>query len=239
MIIILYHTKGDFMRLHQYLKDRFYLTKSEVDKFNNAHIKVNGYQKWLSYIIKENDVITYDDKEIDKIHKDIVYILLNKPRGVECTNDRTKENNIRDFINYKDRIYPIGRLDKDSCGLILLSNDGTIFNKILDSKNHVEKEYLVKLDKDYDKSFLEKMSSGVPILGKITKPCKTEYVDSNTFKITLTEGMNRQIRRMTWYFGYKVIYLERIRIGTLNNKLKDGQYIYLDKKDIDNLIKNI
>ena len=230
------------MRLHQFLKDRFKLCKSEVKDFNIEHnVKVNGIpNKWLSYILKPNDVIEVDGEEVEIITTKKVYLLLNKPVGIVCTNDKTIPNNLREFVNYEERIFPIGRLDKDSCGIILLTNDGKIFNKILDSKNHVEKEYLLKVDHPINDIFLNLMSRGVPILGKVTKPCKMEYVSPCEFKITLHEGMNRQIRRMCKFFGYKVISLERIRIGHITgNGLKRGEYKELDYNEIEKLLEDL
>lgn len=229
------------MRLHQFLKDRFRLCKSEVQDFNHNHnVMVNGIpDKWLSYILKPNDIISVDGKVYDIIKDEKVYLLFNKPVGVTCTNDRNVENNIRDFLNYEKRIFPVGRLDKDSCGLLILTNDGKIFNQILDSKNHIEKEYLLKVDHPINNIFLDLMSRGVPILGKVTKPCKMEYVGPCEFKITLQEGMNRQIRRMCKFFGYKVISLQRIRIGNLylENDLKEGSFKELLPEQIESLLE--
>lgn len=229
------------MRLHQFLKDRFRLCKSEVQDFNHNHnVTVNGIpDKWLSYILKPNDIISVDGKVYDIIKDEKVYLLFNKPVGVTCTNDRNVENNIRDFLNYEKRIFPVGRLDKDSCGLLILTNDGKIFNQILDSKNHIEKEYLLKVDHPINNIFLDLMSRGVPILGKVTKPCKMEYVGPCEFKITLQEGMNRQIRRMCKFFGYKVISLQRIRIGNLylENDLKEGSFKELLPEQIESLLE--
>lgn len=229
------------MRLHQFLKDRFRLCKSEVQDFNHNHnVTVNGIpDKWLSYILKPNDIISVDGKVYDIIKDEKVYLLFNKPVGVTCTNDRNVENNIRDFLNYEKRIFPVGRLDKDSCGLLILTNDGKIFNQILDSKNHIEKEYLLKVDHPINNIFLDLMSRGVPILGKVTKPCKMEYVGPCEFKITLQEGMNRQIRRMCKFFGYKVISLQRIRIGNLylENDLREGSFKELLPEQIESLLE--
>lgn len=228
------------MRLHQFLKDQFKLCKSEVQQFNIDHnVKVNGIpNKWLSYILKPNDVIEVDGDVCKIMTSSKVYLLLNKPVGVVCTNDKGINGNLRDFVNYPERIFPIGRLDKDSCGIIILTNDGKIFNKILESKNHVEKEYLLHVDHPINKIFLDLMSRGVPCLGKITKPCKMEYVSPCEFKITLHEGMNRQIRRMCKFFGYKVISLERIRIGNIyTDGLPRGEYRTLKEEEIEELVK--
>lgn len=227
------------MRLHQFLKDTFRLCKSEVQEFNISHnVKVNGIpNKWLSYIIKPLDVIEVDGKVYEIKEEENVYLLLNKPVGITCTNDRNTPSNLRDYVNYDKRIFPIGRLDKDSCGIIILTDDGKIFNKILDSNNHIEKEYLLKVDHPINDIFLNLMSKGVPILGKVTKPCKMEYVSDCEFKITLKEGMNRQIRRMCKFFGYRVISLQRIRIGNLYiDNLEEGTYRVITQKEIEDLL---
>lgn len=228
------------MRLHQFLKDQFRLCKSEVQSFNHDHnVMVNGIpDKWLSYIIKPNDVISVDGKIYEIKKEENVYLLLNKPVGITCTNDRNVDNNLRDYVNFDKRIFPVGRLDKDSCGIIILTNDGKIFNQILDQNNHIEKEYLLHVDHPINNIFLDLMSRGVPILSRVTKPCKMEYVSPCEFKITLQEGMNRQIRRMCKFFGYRVISLQRIRIGHLViDNLAEGQFRYLTSDEIAKLLE--
>lgn len=228
------------MRLHQFLKDQFRLCKSEVQSFNHDHnVMVNGIpDKWLSYIIKPNDVISVDGKIYEIKKEENVYLLLNKPVGITCTNDRNVDNNLRDYVNFDKRIFPVGRLDKDSCGIIILTNDGKIFNQILDQNNHIEKEYLLHVDHPINNIFLDLMSRGVPILNSVTKPCKMEYVSPCEFKITLQEGMNRQIRRMCKFFGYRVISLQRIRIGHLViDNLAEGQFRYLTSDEIAKLLE--
>lgn len=228
------------MRLHQFLKDQFRLCKSEVQSFNHDHnVMVNGIpDKWLSYIIKPNDVISVDGKIYEIKKEENVYLLLNKPVGITCTNDRNVDNNLRDYVNFDKRIFPVGRLDKDSCGIIILTNDGKIFNQILDQNNHIEKEYLLHVDHPINNIFLDLMSRSVPILNRVTKPCKMEYVSPCEFKITLQEGMNRQIRRMCKFFGYRVISLQRIRIGHLViDNLAEGQFRYLTSDEIAKLLE--
>lgn len=228
------------MRLYQFLKDQYKLTKCEVEDFNiSHHVRVNGIEgKWLSYILKPDDVIEVDGKVVKVISNKKIYLLLNKPCGIVCTNDKSVPNNIREFVNYEERIFSIGRLDKDSCGLIILTNDGSLFNTILDENNHIEKEYLVRLERPYDENFLESMSKGVPCLSKITKPCTLYKVDDTTFRIILKEGMNRQIRRMAKYFGYQVVYLRRIRIGdVMDDTLEEGKYRHLTDIEVNNLLK--
>lgn len=228
------------MRLHQFLKDQYNLCKSEVELFNIEHnVKVNGIpNKWLSYILKPDDVVEVDGKIAKVISNEKVYLLLNKPEGIVCTNDKTVKNNIRDFVSYPERIFTIGRLDKDSCGIIILTNDGAIFNKVLDKDTHVEKEYLLEVDHPINDIFLDLMSRGVPCKGKITKPCKLKQVSHSSFTITLREGMNRQIRRMCKFFGYRVKLLKRIRIGNvcLDDNLKEGTWRYLTDSEIKYLL---
>lgn len=166
-----------------------------------------------------------------------VYIALNKPVGITSTTERDIEGNIVDFINYPERIFPIGRLDKDSEGLILLTNNGDIVNEILRSENEHEKEYVVTVDRAATEIFLKGMASGVRILGTVTKPCKVQRVNANTFRITLTQGLNRQIRRMCSFFGYKVVRLQRVRIINITLAgLKTGQWRELSPAEVRGLL---
>ena len=165
---------------------------------------------------------------------------MNKPIGIVCTTDtRVEKDNIIDFINYPERIFPIGRLDKPSSGLILLTNDGDIVNKILRTEHNHEKEYLVKVDKPLSQTIIDRMSKGVPILDTITKECKIKKSGRNEFKIILTQGLNRQIRRMCEYFNYKVVSLERIRIMNIKLDVTVGEYRELTKEEINSLNKLI
>ena len=154
-----------------------------------------------------------------------IYLAFNKPRGIVCTTDQKREkNNIIDFINYPSRVFPIGRLDKMSEGLIFLTNDGDIVNKILRAKNNHEKEYIVEVNKPITEEFTKLMSSGVPVLDTVTKKCSVKKTGKKTFKIILTQGLNRQIRRMCEYFGYKVTQLQRIRIMNISLDIPVGEY---------------
>ena len=156
--------------------------------------------------------------------------------GIVCTTDtRVEKNNIIDFINYPTRIFPIGRLDKDSEGLIFLTDDGDIVNKILRSSNNHEKEYIVTIDKTISQTFIKRMSEGVPILDTITKPCKIQKLSRNSFRITLTQGLNRQIRRMCEYLNYKVESLQRVRIMNIHLKSKVGSYRDLTQEELKTL----
>ena len=162
-----------------------------------------------------------------------VYLAFNKPKGIVCTTDtRVEKNNIIDYINYPSRIFPIGRLDKASEGLIFLTNDGDIVNKILRARNNHEKEYLVTVNKPITTSFIKKMSEGVPILDTVTRPCVVESIDKFTFKIILTQGLNRQIRRMCEYFDYDVRRLQRVRIMNVSLDLPIGKWRSLSEKEL-------
>ena len=191
--------------------------------------------------VKESADVKVDGKSIKKVDE-LVYIALNKPVGITCTTEKKVKGNIVDFVNHKKRIFPIGRLDKDSQGLILLTNDGDVVNKILRAGNNHEKEYIVTVDKPIDEKFIKSMSSGVKILGTITKKCIVTKENKNTFRIILTQGMNRQIRRMCEALGYNVVKLNRIRIMNINiERLKIGEWRNLTSKELkglNNLISN-
>ena len=165
-----------------------------------------------------------------------VYLAFNKPRGIVCTTDtRVEKDNIIDFINYPKRIFPVGRLDKSSEGLIFLTNDGEIVNKILRARNHHEKEYIVSVNKPITKDFINKMSNGVPILDTVTKKCFIKQTHKNQFRIILTQGLNRQIRRMCEYLGYRVRSLKRVRIMNVKLDLKVGKWRYLKPDELNTL----
>ena len=178
-----------------------------------------------------------DNKEL-KVENKLIYIALNKPRGITCTTEKKIKGNIVDFINHEKRIFPIGRLDKDSEGLIFLTNDGDIVNKILRAGNNHEKEYIVTVNKNINDKFVRGMANGVPVLDTITKKCYVEKLGKNKFKIVLTQGLNRQIRRMCAYFGYNVIKLERVRIMNVKlDNLKTGSWRYLSEKELKEIIR--
>ena len=182
--------------------------------------------------IVEGDVVKVDGKSVVKKDEKAVYLVLNKPRGIVCTTDtRVEKDNIIDFLNYPKRIFPIGRLDKASEGLILLTNDGDIVNKILRARNNHEKEYIVQVNKPIDKDFVKKMSQGVPILDTVTRPCKVEQLSRVRFKIILTQGLNRQIRRMCEYLGYHVQQLKRVRIMNIHLDLPNGKFREMTKEE--------
>ncbi|WP_027631495.1 pseudouridine synthase [Clostridium hydrogeniformans] len=199
------------MRINKLLSNYGICSRRETNRFvEENRIKVNGEPCIKGQWVEEEDIILLDNQPIKKKHK--VYILLNKPVGVTCTSAKEVENNIIDFINYPEYIFPVGRLDKESQGLILMTNDGELSNKILQSENHYEKEYIVTLNKPFDDLFIEGMSKGVEICNVRTRPCRVTRISEDTFSIILTQGLNKQIRRMSKTFGYTVIRLERIRI---------------------------
>ncbi len=222
------------VRLNKYMSEIGYCSRRAADTLiEEGRIKVNGILPELGTKVNIDDQIAVDDKIIQSQRKQGVYIALNKPRGIVCTTDTKRErNNIVDFINYPERIFPIGRLDKDSEGLILLTNDGDIVNLVLRARYNHEKEYIVKVDMPITESFLTQMRSGVPILETVTAPCEVEQLSRFEFKIILTQGLNRQIRRMCEYCGYTVKRLKRIRIMHINLDTPLGQYRYLTAEEV-------
>lgn len=219
------------MRINKLLSNYGICSRKEANRIiEDKRIIVNGVLCEKGQWVEEYDDILLDGEPIKK--KKRIYIVLYKPVGITCTLARDVKDNILDFLNYPDYIFPVGRLDKNSEGLILMTNDGELANKILGSENNHEKEYIVTLDKDFDDEFIKSMESGVSILGKITKPCKVYRVNSNTYRIILTEGLNRQIRRMSKAFGFNVIKLKRIRIMNINLDVNNGEWRYLTEEEI-------
>ncbi len=200
------------MRLNKYLAETGVCSRREADQWIEAgRVTVNGTRAVLGTPVAEGDEVLLDGQPLRSRPRK-VYIALNKPVGVECTTDRDVPGNIVDFVAHRERIFPIGRLDKDSEGLILLTNDGDIVNTILRAENEHEKEYVVAVDRPLTPAFLSGMAGGVPILDTVTNPCRISQVGKNTFRIVLTQGLNRQIRRMCEHFGYTVRRLQRVRI---------------------------
>lgn len=212
-------------RINKAISDTGFCSRREADSFiEKGRVKINGIVALMGQKVTEADEIMVDGKIISN-KPPVVYIALNKPRGIECTTNQRTPNNIIDFVHHKERIFPVGRLDKDSEGLILLTNDGDIVNKILRARNHHEKEYIVTVNKPITEDFLRKMGNGVPILDTVTRKSFVEKLDDTTFRIILTQGLNRQIRRMTEYLGYRVVFLRRIRIMNIKlDNLKLGSY---------------
>ncbi|WP_416197089.1 MAG: Pseudouridine synthase [Sporanaerobacter sp.] len=227
------------MRLNNFISSTGLCSRREADEMiKQKKVKVNGQIAELGYVVKPDDKVEVNGKVLEE-KKDHVYIALNKPVGITCTTERHVEGNIIDFVNYPERIFPIGRLDKDSEGLILLTSDGSIVNEILREENNHEKEYIVMVNKKITSSFIKNMSRGVKIYNPvkneytITKSCKVFKINDRTFKIILSQGLNRQIRRMCNQLGYKVISLKRIRI--MNISLKDlpvGKWRYLTEEEL-------
>ncbi|MGL5243989.1 MAG: pseudouridine synthase [Sarcina sp.] len=204
------------MRINKLLSNLGICSRKEANRIiEEKRIMVNGEICIPGQWVEETDVILMDNKPLPK--NDKVYIALNKPVGITCTAAKNVKDNIIDYMNYPQYIFPVGRLDKASQGLIILTNDGELANKILEADNNHEKEYIVTVNKDFDNIFIDKMCKGVDIGDCKTRPCVVEKINSNTFKIILTQGLNRQIRRMSKTLGYEVIRLERIRI--LNIKI--------------------
>ncbi|RNB78209.1 23S rRNA pseudouridine(2604) synthase RluF [Brevibacillus panacihumi] len=228
------------MRINKYISESGICSRRESDKWIEAkRVTINGVIAQLGSTVSEGDDVRVDGKPIST-KKKAVYIALNKPVGITCTTELHVKGNIIDFVNHPERIFPIGRLDKDSQGLILLTNDGDIVNKILRAENNHDKEYIVTVDKPITPAFLQGMSSGVRILGTITKPCTVTKISERVFRIILTQGLNRQIRRMCAAFGYQVRKLERIRIMNIHlDGLKLGQWRDLTAKELNELQKNL
>ena len=226
-------------RINKFLSEVGYCSRRQADALiDQGRVYVNRKPALMGMKVLEEDMIEIDGEKINQSKKKKIFIALNKPRGVVCTtNAGVEENNIIDFLKFPERVFPIGRLDKSTTGLILLTNDGETANRILKTANNNEKEYLVKVNRPIPESILKKMSEGVPMLGKITKKCTVEKVKTNQFKITLTQGLNRQIRRMCDYFDYKVVSLQRIRIMNIKLDLPEGKFRLLDNQEIKGLKK--
>lgn len=224
-------------RINKYLSEIGYCSRREADRLiADGRVLVNGEPVEMGLKVNAEDKIVVNGEAISNPKNKLVYIAFNKPKGIVCTTDtRVEKDNIIDYINYSKRIFPIGRLDKASEGLIFLTNDGDIVNKILRARNNHEKEYIVTVNKPITKEFLHKMSNGVPILDTVTKKCFVKQTHKNEFKIILTQGLNRQIRRMCEYLDYRVIELTRVRIMNVNLDLKVGKWRYLSAKEFKDL----
>ena len=225
------------MRINKYLSQIGICSRREADKLvDSRRVKVNNEIAILGTKIKEGDKITIDNKLIKPQKKKTILIAFYKPRGIVCTtNSLIEKNNIIDYINFPERIFPVGRLDKLSEGLILLTNEGSLVNKILRSRNNKEKEYLVEVNKNITTDFVRQMSNGIPVLNTVTKNCKLVKVSSTTFKIILTQGLNRQIRRMCEFLGYKVISLKRIRIMNIKLDVEIGKWRHLSSHELNSI----
>ncbi len=223
-------------RLNKAISETGFCSRRAADKLiEEGRVKVNGGEVVLGLRINLEDKITVDGRLITKEVENI-YLLFNKPIGITCTTDLAIEGNIVDYINYPERIFPIGRLDKPSEGLIFMTNDGDIVNKVLRAGNNHDKEYIVKVDKRISASFISKMANGIPILDTVTQKCTVSKIDDYTFQIILIQGLNRQIRRMCNYLGYEVRKLKRVRImNILLDDLKVGEYRNFTKQEFSEL----
>ncbi|BCN31692.1 23S rRNA pseudouridine(2604) synthase RluF [Anaeromicropila herbilytica] len=228
------------VRLNKYLSEAGVCSRREADRLiEEGKVLIDGNVATTGDRVQPHQNITVNGKPVVKEEKQIL-IAFNKPRGIVCTTEKKEPNNIVDYIDFGKRIYPIGRLDKESEGLILLTNNGEIVNKILRGSNNHEKEYIVKVNKPISRQFLRGMISGVPILDTVTKPCEITTLDRYTFQIIITQGLNRQIRRMCEYFGYKVLELKRVRIMNIKlGRLNLGGYRNVTELEYEELMELI
>jgi len=234
------------MRINVYISSTGYCSRREADRLiKDGRVMIDGETASLGMEVNEENVVKVDNTVIGKRPKRI-YLAFNKPKGIISTTDQNIPNNIITYLNYPERIFPIGRLDKDTSGLILLTNDGMIVNKILRSENNHDKEYIIEVDKPYDEDFVKKMTTGVEIYNPVqhvlvkTKPANLKRINNKTFNLIITQGLNLQIRRMCKQLGYNVVNLKRIRIININiNDLKIGEWRYLSDKEVDELMKTI
>ncbi|ELS8949673.1 23S rRNA pseudouridine(2604) synthase RluF [Vibrio fluvialis] len=220
-------------RLNKYISETGFCSRREADKLiEQGRVTINGQLPEMGTKVTDNDEVCIDDKPVRSKEKP-VYIALNKPTGITCTTERDIPGNIVDFIGHHKRIFPIGRLDKPSDGLIFLTNDGDIVNKILRAGNNHEKEYVVRVDKPVTPDFIKQMSSGVNILDTVTLPCKVTQETKFSFRIVLTQGLNRQIRRMCEALGYEVFKLRRVRIMNISlDGIPNGKWRYLTDAEV-------
>ena len=230
------------IRINKFLSRSGYCSRREADGLvKQERILINGKMATMGQQVSPKDQILVDGEILqNKPNKRKIYLAFHKPKGIVCTTDtRVEKDNIIDFINYPKRIFPIGRLDKMSEGLILMTNDGDIVNKILRARNQHEKEYVVTVNKPVTADFIKNMAAGIPLLDTVTRPCIIQQTHKKKFKIILTQGLNRQIRRMCEYLDYRVVYLKRIRIMDLNLDLPVGEYRNLKSEELNLLYKKL
>lgn len=240
------HEAKESLRLNKYISDSGYCSRREADRLIDAgKVTVDGELAPIGLRVLPGQEVAVNGKVV-RVRQEKVYIALNKPAGITCTTDQAIEGNLTDFMNYREKIFPIGRLDKDSTGLLLMTSDGDIVNKILRVENGHDKEYQVMVDKKFDQKFLDKMTSGVEIYNpvadrqQVTKPCEIEPIGAKSFNLTLQQGLNRQIRRMCEALGYNVINLKRRRIMSVElGNLAEGQWRYLTKAELESINKAI
>lgn len=224
-------------RINKYLSEVGYCSRRAADKLiTQERVTINGKVPEMGTKVVPGDVVQVDGESVSGPKTKAVYLAFNKPVGIVCTTDTgVEKDNIIDFINYPSRIFPIGRLDKASEGLIFLTNDGDIVNKILRARNNHEKEYVVTVDKAITTTFLQKMRNGIPILDTVTRACEVHQVSTYQFRIILTQGLNRQIRRMCEFLDYRVKRLKRIRIMNVNLDLPPGKWRDLTQEELDKI----
>lgn len=224
------------IRINKFLSESGFCSRREADRLiEQGRVTINGIVPEMGTKIGSNDEVRVNGTLIQEKKEDRIYLAFNKPPGIECTTNLDVRDNIIDYINYPERVFPIGRLDKGSEGLIFLTNDGDIVNKILRARNNHEKEYIVTVNKAVTERFIQRMSDGIPILDTITRKCKVEQVSKNIFRIVLTQGLNRQIRRMCEYLDYEVVALKRTRIINISLDVPVGEYRLLTAKEITDL----
>ena len=233
--------EGGLKRINKYLSEVGYCSRRAADKLiEQNRVTINGNVPELGTKVAPGDQVTIDGTLVTPTKEEFVYLAFNKPIGIVCTTDtRLEKDNIIDFINYPKRIFPIGRLDKPSEGLIFMTNDGDIVNKILRARNNHEKEYIVSVNKPINDQFIKRMRNGIPVLDTVTRKCTVERLGKNKFRIILTQGLNRQIRRMCEYLGYSVVTLKRERIMNVNLDVPAGAWRDLtaqEMKEINRLI---
>lgn len=230
-------SEQELTRINKYLSEVGHCSRRAADKLiEEGRVTINGKVPEMGTKVSPNDDVCVDGISVVEKTKKRIYIAFNKPVGVVCTTDNRREkNNIIDFINYPERIFPIGRLDKPSEGLIFLTDDGDIVNKILRARNNHEKEYIVSVNRPVTKSFIQKMASGIPILETVTKKCEVEQTGKFEFRIVLTQGLNRQIRRMCEFCGYEVTTLKRVRIMNVSLDIPVGEWRYISDEEMNEL----
>ena len=229
----------DKKRINKYLSEVGFCSRRKADDYiSDGRVYINGQPALLGSKVNIEDEISVDGEIIQYKDKKKVYIAFNKPVGIECTGNHKVKDNIIDYIKHKERLFTIGRIDKQSEGLILLTNDGDIVNNVLRAENRKEKEYIVTVNKKITTEFIDKMRKGVRIMGRITRKCFVKKIHENRFKIILTQGMNRQIRRMCEVLGYRVTKLKRVRIMDIHLDTKVGEYRNLNNDEIGQLFIN-
>lgn len=239
--ITIQHEKKETTRLNKYISSSGFCSRREADRhIESGNVYIDGIQAVLGDVVSDGQVVKVKEHVIQPKQK-FVYIALHKPTGITCTTDQSIPGNICDFMGYPELIFPIGRLDKDSSGLILMSNDGDIVNKILRANHHHEKEYIVKVDKRLQEKDLQMLRKGIQIYNpvqntyQVTNPAKVKKLGERTFTIILTQGLNRQIRRMCTALGYHVVALQRVRVMNIHLDLKVGEWRYLTSEELQTL----